>query len=288
MSVLNGEKYLNDAIDSIIGQTFENLEFIIINNGSVDGTQDVIDSYDDPRIVCIQNAQTLTLTQALNQGLGIAHGEYVARLDADDIAAPDRIAKQVDFLDQNDDVVLLGSNLQNFEMDESNTIRHLPSPSMPCDHEQIFELLASSNPVGHVTMMFRLKEVLEVGGYPEHLVYAQDLGILHRLAPLFRFAALPDRLTFVRQHSGQISSQDSWARIRLEEAICLFKDGLRLPGMTAKGKRLGRESMARCYFSMSRVDLREGKWLSACIALVKGFFVAPSVALRRVFRADCR
>ena len=285
MSVLNGEKYLRAAIDSITGQTFEDFEFVIIDNGSTDETPNIIGSYTDPRIVCHRNAHPLTLTQALNQGLEIAQGDLVARLDADDIATPDRLKKQVDYLDRHPEIVLLGSNLQHFELDESGRIRHLDSPAMPCDHQEIFESLASMNPVGHVTMMYRLKEVREVGGYPEHLIYAQDLGLLHRLAHRHRFAALQDRLTLVRQHPDQISSQESWARIRLLEAISLFKDGIRLPGMTAVGKARGREGIAKCYFSMCRVDMRDGKWWSALAGLIKGTVTSPSELYHRVFRS---
>lgn len=285
MSVLNGAEYLKVAIDSILAQTFEDFEFVIINNGSSDGTQQIIAAYNDPRIIYLNNERPLTLTQALNQGLNIARGDYVARLDADDIATPDRLTKQVQFLDQHSDVVLLGSNLQNFELDASKLIRPLPSPRMPCEHDEIFECLASSNPVGHVTMMFRLKEVLEMGGYPDHLIYAQDLGLLQRLAPHYRFAALAERLTYVRQHSCQISSLDSWAHIRLEEAISLFRDGIRLPEMTAKGKALGRHSIARSYFSLCRVYIREKKFLAALNALIKGFISSPLLLPQYMFRA---
>ncbi|MGB8484637.1 MAG: glycosyltransferase family A protein, partial [Xanthobacteraceae bacterium] len=106
MSVLNGEAFLRPAVESILGQTFRDFEFIVIDNASSDGTAGILDGYRDDRIVRLRNDDIRTLTQSLNRGLHAARGEYVARLDADDLAASERLGRQVAFLDANPDVVL--------------------------------------------------------------------------------------------------------------------------------------------------------------------------------------
>src|SRR5262245_35822647 len=112
MSVLNGEAYLRLAVDSILAQTFQDFEFIIVDNASSDSTTSILDSYRDDRIVRLRNDTVLSLTQSLNRGLRSARGAYVARMDADDIASPVRLARQVDFLDEHPDVVLVASHVR--------------------------------------------------------------------------------------------------------------------------------------------------------------------------------
>src|SRR6187397_2012165 len=98
MSVYNAEKYLREAIDSILNQTYRNFEFIIINDASTDGSEAIINSYKDERIRLISNSQNLRLTASLNKGIDLAKGKYIARMDADDASLPERLQKQVTFM----------------------------------------------------------------------------------------------------------------------------------------------------------------------------------------------
>ena len=113
MSVCNSEPFIRDAIKSILGQTFQDFEFIIINDGSTDGSLQIIQSYGDSRIR-ITSQENLGLTKSLNKGIGIARGEYIARQDADDISEPSRLEKQVAVLEQNRRAVLVSSNIRYF------------------------------------------------------------------------------------------------------------------------------------------------------------------------------
>ena len=97
MAVYNGEKYLCEAIESMLNQTYTNFEFLIINDGSTDTTEEIILSYKDERIRYIKNEQNLKLIASLNKGLVLANGKYIARMDADDISMLERLEKQVDF-----------------------------------------------------------------------------------------------------------------------------------------------------------------------------------------------
>ena len=109
LSVYNGERYLRESIESILNQTFTDFEFLIINDGSTDDSRRIISSYDDPRIQLIDNEQNIGLSQSLNKGLKLARGTYIARQDADDISEPERLAKQVSYMDRNPHIALLGS-----------------------------------------------------------------------------------------------------------------------------------------------------------------------------------
>lgn len=117
MPVYNGEKYLRESIDSILNQTYSDFEFIIINDASKDSTEEIIKSYDDVRIVYAKNEQNLGVAGTLNRGLAIAKGEYIARMDADDISMPQRFEKQVKLLDKHKDIGVCGSNIILFGED---------------------------------------------------------------------------------------------------------------------------------------------------------------------------
>ncbi len=109
MSVYNGELYLAEAIESILKQTFTNFEFIIINDGSTDSSQAIIESYKDPRIKLLNNDCNQGLAQSLNKGISTARGKYIARMDADDISLPARLEKQVAFMEENAEIGVCGT-----------------------------------------------------------------------------------------------------------------------------------------------------------------------------------
>jgi len=112
MAVYNGEPYLQYALDSILGQTFRDFELIVIDDASTDRTDEILSGYDDPRIIIISNETNLGQTVSLNKGITIASGKYIARHDADDISHLDRFQSQVDFLNQNPRIGLLGTSYE--------------------------------------------------------------------------------------------------------------------------------------------------------------------------------
>jgi len=109
MSVFNGERYLSEAIESILNQTFRDFEFVIVDNQSTDKSSNVVSSFKDDRIVFIQNTKNLGQTRALNVGLRRSKAPYIARMDADDIAYPDRLQTQYDYLNENLNIDVVGS-----------------------------------------------------------------------------------------------------------------------------------------------------------------------------------
>ncbi len=217
MSVYNGEKYLREAIDSILNQTFKDFESIIINDGSTDSSREIILSYNDPRIRLIDNEKNTGLTHSLNKGLQLAKGEYIARQDADDISLPERLERMTDFLDKNKDVELLGSSFIN--IDEKG--KELSVSLLNTDDKEIKNMLLSGNHFGFE--MFRKRVMEKVGFYREEFRYAQDYDLALRIAEVSKVANIKEPLYKYRITPNSISTvkrieQDKYAELARELA----------------------------------------------------------------------
>lgn len=129
MPAYNAEQYLREAIDSVLAQTFTDFEFIIINDGSTDQTEEIILSYADPRIVYVKNEVNLKLIKTLNKGIDLAKGKYIARMDADDICMPERFAVQYKFMEENQDVEACSSQMYLLIGDKISKSTALPKLS---------------------------------------------------------------------------------------------------------------------------------------------------------------
>jgi glycosyltransferase involved in cell wall biosynthesis len=210
MSVYNGEKYLREAIDSILNQTFEDFEFLIINDCSTDRTMEILQSYHDHRIKIINNEKNIGLTKSLNKGLKIARGEYIARQDADDVSAPDRLKKEIDFLGAHRDYAVVGTFVKVLN-DDSKVIR---LPKGLIEDFQIRDFFKRSNCLTHGSTMLRKKCLLEVGFYDESIARAQDYDLWLRLSEKYRLANIPEYLYMWRMHTESIE-----ARFRDEQKI---------------------------------------------------------------------
>jgi len=209
MPVYNGEKYLCESIESIINQTFFNFEFIIINDGSSDKSLEIIKSYQDSRIKVFHNSENLGITKALNIGLQFAEGEYVARMDCDDISLTDRLAKQANFLDDNPNITVVGSYMNMIDA-ESNDLHY--QYKYPLNNDDIVNSMLSCNPMGHPSVMFRYSEIMAVGGY--HLreewqgVSTEDYDLWLRLAANnYKLANLPQTLIKYRYHQTSLTTK---------------------------------------------------------------------------------
>lgn len=201
MSVYNGERFLCEAIGSILNQSFGDFEFIIIDDGSTDGTEGILASYNDPRIQLINNQTNIGLTKSLNRGLSCARGEYIARMDADDISMPQRFACQVEFLDENPQVILAGSNCVKID----SIGRKVSEIVIPEQSGDIVTQLFLANPFAHGSMMFRRGAILNMGGYDESVPYGQDYNLLVRFAQIGQLGVVPSFLHKVRIAAQGIS-----------------------------------------------------------------------------------
>ena len=219
MSVYNGEKYLQEAIDSISGQTFKDFEFLIINDGSTDKTGEILKSYNDPRIKIIDNEKNIGLTKSLNKGLKLARGEYIARQDADDISMPERLKKEVKFLEQNRNVGLVGTDY--FMINEKGEAVHIVKCLNGC--KELKAKLLEGNQFGHGSVMLIRECIERVGTYREEFKFAQDYDFYLRIAEVYDVANIPKSLYKWRINIGSVSVkkkvlQDKYALLAIELA----------------------------------------------------------------------
>jgi glycosyltransferase involved in cell wall biosynthesis len=201
MSVYNGERYLNEAVDSILAQTFTDFEFLIIDDASTDLTPEILRSYDDPRIRIVTNEENLGLTKSLNKGIALARGEYIARMDADDVSFIVRLERQVEFMEKNADIGVLGSNYQY--IDESGYPKGVVSTSL--DPELTRWELLFLNPLAHPTVLMRTALMRSVQGYDETFRFSQDYELWCRLTKITQLAKLQDVLLYLRSSKLNIS-----------------------------------------------------------------------------------
>jgi glycosyltransferase involved in cell wall biosynthesis len=197
MSVYNSEEYLAEAIDSILQQTFSDFEFLIINDGSTDSTRAILQDYPDRRIRCIDNEANMGLSASLNRGLALAEGAYIVRMDADDIALPNRIHTQVSFMEQAQTVDVCGSWYEMFG-DKAKVVKTL------VEHQAIKDTLFFKNCIAHSTVCIKRKSLEACGGcYDESYAYAQDYELWCRLVDSATFANIPEVLLKYRMHGSQ-------------------------------------------------------------------------------------
>lgn len=206
IAVRNGEAHLQEAIDSILSQTFTDFELQIIDDGSTDGTAAILSQYRDPRIKLIRNESNLGLTRSLNIGLTNSRGEYIARMDADDISLPERLAKQVALMDANPDIGICGCWME--VMGDRQAMWHSPS-----DPDEMKVRLLFQNVLAHPTVMMR-KSVLEehLLRYDEAFTTAQDYELWSRMLKVTKATSLQEALLRYRMHGQSVSSGSGGAQ----------------------------------------------------------------------------
>jgi len=220
MSVYNGERYLREAITSILQQTWSDFEFLIINDGSTDSSREIIASYLDPRIRLLDNPTNLGLTKSLNRGLQVARGELIARQDTDDISAPSRLEKQVACFRRQPDLILLGC--QANRIDQYGKIIPCSLGLFPLVTLEIRWALMFDNPMIHASVMFPRKKILDqFGGYNENYTRSQDYELWSRVANHHIVNNLPDYLVGHRIHGQSLRSQDGTLNNFYSEKIIL-------------------------------------------------------------------
>lgn len=201
MPVYNGEKYLKEAMDSVLAQTFTDFEFIIINDGSKDKSLEIIKSYTDPRIILIDNGFNKGLITSLNTGLARCSGLYTARLDQDDIALPERFSIQNEFLDNNENMDVVGSWTECIDP-RGKSIKVNRNQIHPCtiSYEFLF-----NNIMFHSSIFFRTDNIRKKGGYADPFVCAEDYEMYSRPGKELVCANIPKVLFKLRIHNESVT-----------------------------------------------------------------------------------
>lgn len=208
MPAYNAEKYIKEAIDSILGQTFEDFEFIILNDCSQDRTEQIIQSYSDSRIVYLKNEQNMGVAATLNRGLEVATGEYIARMDADDISMAERFAQQVAYLDQHPETVLCGANAVIFGEMMSDT-----RTDVPCNDRKARIQMAITNPFIHPVVMMQ-KKLLNGLRYDRAFEGREDYRMWMVLSQNGKMANLSQPLLRYRSHGAQVTQREDDEKVQ--------------------------------------------------------------------------
>jgi glycosyltransferase involved in cell wall biosynthesis len=239
LPVYNGEKYLPAAIESILAQTFTDFAFLIIDDGSTDGSADVIQSYAqrDPRIrPTVRSNRGLVAT--LNEGIAEARGKYIARMDADDISMPERFMQQVAFLDANPRCVALGTSF--ILIDEAG--KEVKIWHCFVHDSTVRHALAAEGCIPHPTAMCRKSAVIEAGGYREDYPAAEDYDLWRRLARIGELSNLAELLLYKREVDAAVS--DKHAKTQRQSADRI-RDEIWHDECLARYKRMSLRTMSQ-------------------------------------------
>jgi glycosyltransferase involved in cell wall biosynthesis len=224
MAVRNGAAFLHEAIESILGQTLNDFEFVIVNDASTDNTRTIVQSYSDHRIRLIENASPMGLAASLNRGLEVAKGTYVARMDCDDISFKHRLERQVQFLEANHDICMCGSWAEL--IDEANRpqgLRRKPSG------DEIRAGYWLTSPIIHSSAIIRRAQLSDLR-YDETLSCAQDYDLWFRLARRCKVDNIPEPLLSYRVHAKSVSNQHRVQQ--LKDTYEIFVRNTRITGIS--------------------------------------------------------
>lgn len=255
MPVHDGAAYLRPAVESVLAQSHRELELLVVDDGSRDESPEIVASYRDPRVRLHRRAENRGVVATLNEGLALVDTEYVARMDADDVAHPERIARQVAFLDRNPDVAVLGTAVKDIGAARGKY-------RLPLSHGEIRARLLFDWAIAHPTVMLR-PAVLRAHGlrYDPAYRHAEDYALWVEVAARAKVANLPDRLLLYRHHERQVS-----ARQRQEQHECMRRVWLRalaLAGVEASAEEaaLHREVATATFEASPEFLERAERWL---------------------------
>lgn len=232
LPVFNAQPYLAAALDSMLNQTFRDYELILLDDGSTDGSGEMLREYArrDRRIRLIQRGNK-GLVATLNEGLALAQGEFIGRMDADDVAFSERFARQIAYLQEHSECVAVGSQVLFIDA-RSRPIG--PRANLLVDHAAIDQaLLAGQWPLVHPTLLMRRTAVQKIGGYRDYLTW-EDHDLFLRLAEVGKLANLPEVLLKYRLHLGSVVHQRGNGRSAVLQEILQQADQRRgLPVRTS-------------------------------------------------------
>jgi glycosyltransferase involved in cell wall biosynthesis len=264
MPTYNAEKYLHEAVDSILSQTFSDFEFIVIDDGSTDTSGIMLSEYarKDARIRVYRQPSNQGIVAALNRGLALAQGKYIARMDADDISLPDRLKKQVAFMDTHPDIGVVGTCAEIINRDG----QCIDTIDYPLTDPLIHWALCFYSPIIHPSIMACCGILRSAGGYLSTYPHTEDYELWARLSPTTHFANLPDRLLLLRMHDSNISVVNRTVQIKNSATIScnLIQNLVGYPCNTASVEKV---------LTLWRISRTEFESLTAIIIALRDHFI---------------
>lgn len=202
MPVHNGERFIGAAINSILSQTYTHIELLVVDDASTDRTPEIVNTYTDRRLRLLRNPQCLGVSASRNRAMTEARAPYVAFLDADDIAYPQRLEMQIAYLEKHPMVALVGSHLDYIDAEGEFLYSEKPG-QRPCEPAALrWELLRRAC-ILPSTATGRTKVLIDAGGFPQQMHYAEDHDLWCRIAVNHDLAIMPERLVAYRHHPNQ-------------------------------------------------------------------------------------
>ena len=217
----NNSSYLPNSIESILAQSYENWELFIINDGSIDDTENVIKNYTekDPRIIYLKNEKNLGIQKSLNEGFKRATGEYIAHIDDDDEwIDKDKLKKQIEFLENNPEYVLVGTGVIVVDENKKELLRYL----LPETDQQIRKVLLYKNCFTHSSVLFKKEVIDKFGGYDEaeESKHIEDYDLWMKIGLSGKMHNLPEHMTVFTMRSGSISSNHKIEQFKKNIKLC--------------------------------------------------------------------
>lgn len=258
--VYNAEKYLKECIDSILTQTFTDFELLLIDDGSNDGSAAVIAAIADPRIRYVKNEKNMGIARTRNRGLELARGEYIAFIDSDDICVPQRLEKQVAFLDANPQVGICGGWIQEIYPD--GTLIKGELRQYPAGDAEIREMMYWNCPLWNPSVTMR-KAVIEAHGirHNTEFISASDFDLFVKIGKVSSMANLPEIMLLYRRHENQITTRRTFEANRnaslLRIGLILDEIKKHVPGIAydpVQGVVLAKLTNADYFERIRRVD----------------------------------
>lgn len=276
MPVFNGGRFLAAAVESIREQTFRDFELIAIDDGSTDQSACLLAQLaaSDDRIRVIRQTNAGIVT-TLNRALALAHGEYIARMDADDVALPSRLARQTVFLDDHPDVAVVGSAITLID-EEGSTIRDVDYPLFCADVSRF--LIHVGNALAHPAIMMRRADIAALGGYRAAYRHAEDYDLWLQLSETRDLANLPDRLLLYRQHPAKASARHA-AEQMLATKVAQLAAQARRAGMVDPTQGLTRLTLS----DLDRFALKPAEKAAAALDIVEAAMASGAGASTPIF-----
>lgn len=232
MPVFNCAKHLNSSILSILGQTFRDFQFLIIDDGSEDGGQDIIRTFQDPRIRLIQNQSNLGVAATLNKGFTLSESEYIVRMDADDVSKSNRLACQIETMEKDAGLDICGSWVKMISDNEKSQVIRYPTESSAVKSYILF-----NNPLAHPAVILRKRSLDRHGlRYDERIGAGQDYEFWSRCSEYCCIQNIPKVLLLWRRHSQGVTNRES--EKSNNTAMSVQKDELMKLGITCDARGL--------------------------------------------------